>query len=101
MTDGGGENVRLVPVVVVDLPDLLDELDSVAADVVDPSETRNAPALATSIAWSGWKQSVMFVRTPFSESVLHALSPSGMEGSLMTILSAMGASWSASRTMPS
>src|ERR1043165_5577052 len=51
--------------------------------------TRNAPALATSSAWRGWKHSVMLVRRPSDVSVLQARRPSTVLGSFTTMLDAI------------
>ena len=60
-----------------------------------------APALAASSAWAAEKHKVTLTLVPSSVSALQVLSPAGVSGTLIAILSAIFRSTSASRIMPS
>src|SRR5438270_125610 len=50
--------------------------------------TRKAPALATSIAWRGWKQRAMLTLSPLSEQALQAWRPAIVLGSFTAMAGA-------------
>ncbi len=63
--------------------------------------TYDAPTLAASNACVGEKTSVTLTRVPSPESVLHAFTPSFVNGTLTTMCSSIAASSRPSRSMPS
>jgi hypothetical protein len=104
MADAGDQDLRREIVIVVDQADVGDQRHAVEADVVvaaDEGRDEGRAGLGREQRLGGREAQVTLTIVPSPVSALHALSPAGVSGTLIAILSAIFRSTSASRIIPS